>query len=55
MEDKENEEDRCVQIEVWKEERKIKPIENLGKEILRVRKKKRWMTVANGEINSEER
>jgi hypothetical protein len=34
------EEDRCAQIEVWKEERKIKPIGNLGKEILRVRKSK---------------
>jgi hypothetical protein len=37
---KEYEEDRCVQIEVWKEERNIKPIENLGKKILRVRKSK---------------
>ena len=55
MEDKENEEDRCVQIEVWKEERLINPMENLGKESLRVSKMKRWMTVANGEINSEER
>jgi hypothetical protein len=38
--DKEDEEDRCVQIEVCKDERKIKPIENLSKSFLRVRKAK---------------